>query len=99
MIPPLLDGRSNITATFLGNDPGEYNDPEANKAIDTALSLTDNAEQQKQWSALDEKIVKQAAVIPLMADKWFYIHGSNVKGFIMNGAFGGYVDFAIVAVQ
>lgn len=99
VIPPLLDGRSNITATFLGNDPGEYNDPEANKAIDTALNLTDNAEQQKQWSALDEKIVKQAAVIPLMANKWFYIHGSNVKGFIMNGAFGGYVDFAIVAVQ
>ena len=99
VIPPLFDGRQNITSDYLGNDPGEYNDPEANKAMDAALQLTDNAEQQKQWSALDESIVKQAAAIPMMANKWFFIHGSKVKGFIMNGAFGGYVDFAVVAVQ
>jgi len=99
VIPPLFDGRQNITSDFLGNDPGEYNDPEANKAIDAALNLTDSAEQQKQWSNLDEKIVKQAAAIPMMANKWFFIHGSNVKGFIMNGAFGGYVDLGVVAVK
>jgi len=99
VIPPLFDGRQNITSDFLSNDPSEYNDPEANKAIDAALNLTDSAEQQKQWSNLDEKIVKQAAAIPMMANKWFYIHGSNVKGFIMNGAFGGYVDLGIVAVK
>ncbi len=35
----------------------------------------------------------------MMANKWFFIHGSNVKGFIMNGAFGGYVDLGVVAVK
>jgi len=34
-----------------------------------------------------------------MANKWFFIHGSNVNGFIMNGAFGGYVDLGVVAVK
>jgi peptide/nickel transport system substrate-binding protein len=99
IIPPLFDGRANITASSYGNDLSAYNDPVTNKAIDVALSLTDSAEQQKQWSDLDQKIVKQAVAIPMMANKWFFIHGSNVTGFIMNGAYGGYVDLAVAAVK
>lgn len=99
VIPPLADGRANISADNLGNDFSAYNDPTTNAAIDTANKLTDSAAQQQAWSALDQSIVKQAVMVPLMADKWLYLHGSNVQNFIMNGAFGGYVDLAVVAVR
>jgi peptide/nickel transport system substrate-binding protein len=99
VIPPLLDGRANISADSYGNDASAYNDPTTNKAIDAALKLTDNAAQQQAWTALDEQIVKQGVVIPMMADRWLYLYGSNVKGYLLNAAFGGFVDLAVTAVQ
>jgi peptide/nickel transport system substrate-binding protein len=99
VIPPLLDGRANISAETLGNDYAAYNDPLTNKAIDSALSLTDSAAQQQAWSAIDQQVVKDGVIIPMMADKALYLYGSNVKGFLLNAAFGGYVDLAVAAVQ
>jgi peptide/nickel transport system substrate-binding protein len=99
VIPPLLDGRINISKDTLGNDQAAYNDPLANRAIDNALSLTDDAAQQQAWSGLDQRVVKDGVIIPLMANKAIYLYGSNVKGFLLNPAFGGYVDLAVVAVQ
>lgn len=99
VIPPLMDGRANISKDTLGNDYAGYNDPLTNKAIDGALSLTDDAAQQQQWSGIDQRIVKDGVIIPLMATKSLYLYGSNVKGFVLNAAFGGFVDLAVVAVQ
>jgi peptide/nickel transport system substrate-binding protein len=99
VIPPLLDGRANMSAETLGNDYAEYNDPLTNKAIDTALSLTDSAAQQQAWSAIDQQVVKDGVIIPMMADKALYLYGSHIKGFLLNAAFGGYVDLAVAAVQ
>lgn len=99
VIPPLMDGRINISADTLGNDQAAYNDPAANKAIDNALALTDDAAQQQAWTALDQRVVKEGVIIPMMADKSLYLYGSNVKGFLLNAAFGGYVDLAVAAVQ
>jgi peptide/nickel transport system substrate-binding protein len=99
VIPPLLDGRVNISAESLGNDYAAYNDPLTNKAIDNALSLTDSAAQQQAWSAIDQQVVKDGVIIPMMADKALYLYGSNIKGFLLNAAFGGYVDLAVAAVQ
>jgi peptide/nickel transport system substrate-binding protein len=99
VIPPLMDGRVNITEDSLGNDQAAYNDPLANRAIDNALSLTDDAAQQQAWSGLDQRVVKDGVIIPLMANKAIYLYGSNIKGFLLNPAFGGYVDLAVVAVQ
>lgn len=99
VIPPLLDGRANISADTLGNDYAAYNDPLTNKAIDNALSLTDAAAQQQAWSGLDQRVVKDGVIVPLMAEKATYLYGSNVKGFLLNAAFGGFVDLAVTAVQ
>jgi hypothetical protein len=35
----------------------------------------------------------------MMADKALYLYGSHIKGFLLNAAFGGYVDLAVAAVQ
>jgi peptide/nickel transport system substrate-binding protein len=99
VIPPLLDGRANISAESLGNDYAAYNDPLTNKAIDNALSLTDSGAQQQAWSAIDQQVVKDGVIIPMMADKALYLYGSHIKGFLLNAAFGGYVDLAVAAVQ
>jgi peptide/nickel transport system substrate-binding protein len=99
VIPPLMDGRANISKDFLGNDYAAYNDASANQAIDAALSLTDAAAQQQAWSALDQRVVKEGVIIPIMATKSVFLYGANVKGFLLNAAFGGFVDLAVVAVQ
>jgi peptide/nickel transport system substrate-binding protein len=99
VIPPLLDGRANIAKDTLGNDYAAYDDPSTNKAIDSALALTDDAAQQQAWSALDRRVVKDGVIIPMMANKALYLYGSNVKGFLLNAAFGGFVDLAVVAVR
>lgn len=99
VVPPLLDGRVNISKDFLGNDYAAYNDATTNQQIDAASALTDNAAQQQAWSAIDQRVVKAGVLIPMMADKWLYLYGSNVKGFIVNSAFGGFVDLAVTAVQ
>ena len=61
--------------------------------------MTDSAAQQQAWSAIDQQVVKDGVIIPMMADKALYLYGSNVKGFLLNAAFGGYVDLAVAAVQ
>ena len=38
-------------------------------------------------------------IVPLMASKSLYLYGSNVEGFLLNAAYGGFVDLAVVAVQ
>jgi peptide/nickel transport system substrate-binding protein len=99
VLPPLVDGRTNITPDGLGNDYAAYNDPSANHSIDAALALTDAAAQQQAWSALDQRVVKEGVIIPVMATKALYLYGSNVKGYLLNAGFGGFVDLAVVAVQ
>ena len=98
-IPPLFDGRVNITPTSSNQDYGYYNDPAANAAMDKAYTIADAAEREKAWGAIDEMINKDGGVVPLVNQKFVFLRGSNVKNYETNSLFGGYADFATIAVQ
>jgi peptide/nickel transport system substrate-binding protein len=99
VLPPLFDGRVNISAGGSGQDYGYFNDDEVNKATDAAYAITDAAAREKAWGDIDEMIVKKGGVIPLVNQKFTFTFGSKVKNFEVNPLMGGYVDLANIAVQ
>jgi peptide/nickel transport system substrate-binding protein len=98
-IPPLFDGRVNLTATSSNQDYGWYNSDAVNKAIDAAYLIPDADAREKAWGAIDQQISTDGAVIPLTSQKFTFITGTGVKGATVNPQFGGYVDLATVSVQ
>jgi len=99
VIPPLFDGRVNLSAASNGSDYGYYNDPAFNKGIDAAYAATDLTKQSQMWGDLDESLAKQVAYIPLAYGRFFLIWGSGVKGWIDNPAFADYPDLGSVGVK
>jgi len=99
VLPPLFDGRINISAGGSNQDYGYFNDPAVNAQIDAAYKITDQGTREKAWGDVDEAIQKQAAVVPLATQKFTFMHGSGVKNFQTNTAFGGYADLANIAVK
>ncbi|MGB7962531.1 MAG: ABC transporter substrate-binding protein [Propionicimonas sp.] len=100
VIPPLLDSRVNISAGGPGQDYGYFSSDAFNAGIDKANAISDQAEREKAWGALDtEAVTKYFAVIPLINDKFIFVHGSNVQGAVVNTTFTGYYDLAAVSVK
>ncbi len=98
-LPPLFDGRINITATSSNQDYGYFNNDAVNKAMDAAYLISDAAAREKAWGDIDEQINKDGGVVPLVNQKFVFLRGSNVKNYTTNSQFGGYADFATIAVQ
>jgi peptide/nickel transport system substrate-binding protein len=99
VLPPLFDGRINLTPTSSNQDYGWYNSDTVNAAIDAAYLIPDTAAREKAWSGVDQQISKDGAVIPLTSQKFTYVRGSNIKGYSENQLFGGFPDLATIAVQ
>jgi peptide/nickel transport system substrate-binding protein len=100
VIPQLLDSRSQISAGGPGQDYGYYDNDEFNAGIDKAKAITDAAEREKAWGALDTQVVtKDFGVIPLINDQFVFVHGANVQGAFVNTTFTGYYDLATVGVK
>ena len=98
-LPPLFDGRVNLTATSSNQDYGWYNNDAFNKGIDDAYKLTDADAREKAWSDLNAQISKDGGVIPLVSQKFTFVQGSNVQGYQVNPQFSGYIDLATVWVK
>jgi peptide/nickel transport system substrate-binding protein len=99
VIPPLLDSRVNISAASNGQDYGYYANAELNKKIDEAYATTDLTKQFAMWGDLDEQLAKDVAYIPLAYEKFFFIWGSGVKGWVDNPAFANYPDLGSIGVK
>jgi len=99
-IPPLLDSRINITAGGSGQDYGYFDNADFNKAIDATNLIADQTAREKAWGDLDtQAVTKYFAVIPLIVDKFVFVHGSKVVGAFVNGAYTGYYDPATVSIK
>ena len=99
VIPPLFDGRIQLSAASNGNDYGYYNNPEMNKKMDAAFAETDLTKQGKLWGEMDEILAKEVAFIPLMNEKFFLMWGSGVKGWVDNPSTSNFPDLGAVGVQ
>lgn len=98
-LPPLFDGRVNLTATSSNQDYGWYNSDAVNKAIDAAYVIPDADAREKAWGEIDQMISKDGGVIPLVSQKFTFVNGSGVKGAQVNPQFGGYIDLATLSVK
>jgi peptide/nickel transport system substrate-binding protein len=99
-IPPLLDSRINITAGGSGQDYGYFDNADFNKGIDAAILISDQAAREKAWGDLDtQAVTKYFAIVPLIVDKFVFVHGSKVVGAFVNGAYTGYYDPATISIK
>ncbi|HEX6712887.1 MAG TPA: ABC transporter substrate-binding protein [Thermoleophilaceae bacterium] len=83
-----FDAESMLFPTFYGknivpsgnvNYP-QLNDPEINKMMDDARTLTDQAERDKAWAAIDDKITAGAYVVMWIWDNDVTLRSKNVNG-------------------
>lgn len=90
VIPPQFSGKvipkgpeANGNQNFANLD-----NPEINALIDEAMAEPNLEEQYRMWGNVDQKIMEQAAVIPLMYLNSLRMVGSNVRGAFIHPAWG-----------
>ena len=94
---PIFDGRQIVSSG--GNfNLAQLNDPSVNAEIDAINAITDPAQAQARWGALDAKLGQQALTVPLFYEKDVYLFGKNVKDAVPDGWRGQY-DLARVSVK
>ncbi len=99
VIPPLFDSRVNLTPSSTGQDYGSYKSDEVNKLIDQAGSQTSADAAAKIYAKIDKKLAEDVAYIPLVVQKFYWLHGSNVTGYINNPAVAMYPDLGAIGVK
>jgi peptide/nickel transport system substrate-binding protein len=99
-IPPLFDSRINISAGGPGQDYGYFDNADFNAKIDATNKIADMTAREKAWGDLDKDLTSTYyACIPLIDDKFVFVHGSNVQGVFVNGTYTGYYDPATVSLK
>jgi ABC-type transport system substrate-binding protein len=81
MIQPLFDGR---TYGPDSTDFGDYNSPVVNADIDKALAATTADQAGKYWHDADLQIMKDAAVVPVLDQKLYFMRSSRVQNYIVS---------------
>lgn len=100
VIPPLLDSRINITSGGSGQDYGWFDDAAYNAEMDATNKIADATTREKKWGEMDTEVVtKKFGIIPLINDKFVFVHGSKVQGAFVNLTFTGYYDLATISVK
>ncbi|MEV4258171.1 ABC transporter substrate-binding protein, partial [Spirillospora sp. NPDC049652] len=99
------NGRTNIVPLFDGRhygpnstNYGGYNNPTVNKLIDQALEAKDVNAAANSWAQADRQIMQDAAVVPLMNQKYPIFHSSRVKNAKYLPQFQGY-DYGLIKLQ
>ncbi len=82
VLPTLFDGRQIKKLPQSNNDLSYLNDPKVNAQIDKIGKMTDIKQRNAAYGALDEQILKDAAVVPLMYMNFSEVSGSKVGGVI-----------------
>ncbi|MCC5576385.1 ABC transporter substrate-binding protein [Microtetraspora sp. AC03309] len=74
-LPALFDGRTITDGTY---NYARFNDDAVNAEIDRISAIGDVTEQNKQWMALDKKLMEQVPVVPFAYLRSTRLYGSNV---------------------
>jgi peptide/nickel transport system substrate-binding protein len=82
VLPVLFDGRQIAKLPQSNQDMAYVNDPAVNAQIDKIAKMTDVKQADTAYGALDEQIMKDAAVVPLMYMNFSELAGSKVGGVI-----------------
>ncbi|MGH3413489.1 MAG: ABC transporter substrate-binding protein [Marmoricola sp.] len=100
---PLFDSVQNGVgtkgATSNGQDYGNYQSAKVNKLFDQAQSATDLSAQTTALQAADKQLGHDVAYIPLEIQKFNFLYGSNIKGFMTTPPSAMYPDLGPIAVK
>jgi peptide/nickel transport system substrate-binding protein len=99
VLPPLFDGRINITKGSNGSDYGNYESDEFNALIDESATLPTVEEQANKLAEADAVLGKDVAYFPLEITLFNWLHGGNVTGFATTVASNGYPDLAGIGIK
>lgn len=78
-IPPLFDGRQIYEK---GNSNlAQINDPVINARIDEIKAMTDTAAAAAAWGELDQQILEQSPIAPLVFENGIFLPGENIAGY------------------
>jgi ABC-type transport system substrate-binding protein len=81
-IVPHYDGR--LLGTHLVANYSEYNNPAVNRLIDQALAEPDQARRATLWGQIDQRIMRDAPLVPLIWEKHSFQWASRVHGWVYN---------------
>ena len=99
VLPPLFDGRINLTPTSSNQDYGWYNSDAVNKAIDAAYLIPDTAAREKAWGDIDQQISKDGRGHPAGQPEVHLRPRLQRQGLPDNAVLGGYLDLATISVK
>lgn len=96
-LPPLFDGR-NITAKGNSN-LAQIDNPAINARIDQISRIPDVAQQNAAYGELDEQILQQAPVVPLLFEKVVLVLGANIGGAGKDSVLDGGLDLVRLGLK
>jgi len=81
-IVPQYDGR--LLNPNVGANTSEYDNPAVTRLIDRALTEGDRARRAALWSEIDQRIMRDAPLVPLIWMNQAYLWGPRVHGWVYN---------------
>lgn len=99
VIPALFDSRINLTPKSNGQDYGNYKSDAVNKLFDEAAAQSDVTAQAAKLVEADTQLGKDVAYIPLGVQKFYFVYGSNITGYVNNPAVSMYPDLGAIGVK
>lgn len=99
VLPPLFDSRVNLTATSKSQDYGSYSSKVVNGFFDQASAQTDVNKAAEFYNQADAQLGKDYAYFPLIVEKFVFLRGSKVTGYINNPAVSMYPDLGSIGVS
>ncbi|MEV0287815.1 ABC transporter substrate-binding protein [Kribbella sp. NPDC050820] len=89
-LPDYPSALGNIQPLFASSEAGNggynisrYSNPAVDTAINAATAESDPAKAASAWSAVDQQIMKDAPIVPLIYARNAFLHGSKVQNFYL----------------
>lgn len=76
----------------------QLNDPAVNKLFDDSLSVTDVTARNAIWTQIDQKVMADAAILPIVYDKALLYRNPEVSNAYIQQAYGMY-DFVAMGIK
>jgi peptide/nickel transport system substrate-binding protein len=102
--PDFPSANGNISPLFDSSQIGgggynlsRYSDPAVDRMIAQATGEVDQAKAQQDWAAADQRIMKDAPVVPLLFSRNAFLRGSDVENFDVSG-FPNYPNYLRISL-
>jgi peptide/nickel transport system substrate-binding protein len=82
-IVPRFDGRL-LNPKRNSDNLSEYNNPAVNRLIDRALAEPDQSRRAAMWAGIDQQIMRDAPIVPLIWERYSFYWASRVHGWVFD---------------